>query len=66
MSEQNKTLRKYAPELGLMKESGIGQYIKLFDYQTLQGELELLKKQRAYWKCCSLQGEVGSKESEPK
>lgn len=29
-------LKKYQPELGMMKESGAGQYVKLYDYRDLE------------------------------
>lgn len=29
-------IKKYQPELGMMKECGAGQYVKLYDYRDLE------------------------------
>jgi len=31
-------IQKFDPEYGTMKQSGVGQYVRLFDYRTLEGE----------------------------
>ena len=31
-----KHVSKYQAEYGIMKESGVGQYVKLYDYRTLE------------------------------
>lgn len=39
-------VQKYESEVGLMKESGVGQYVKLYDYRTLQAKIDQLTKEQ--------------------
>lgn len=42
---QAKPIQKYESGVSTMKESGVGQYVKLYDYRTLEGRVAELEAQ---------------------
>lgn len=51
-----KQIQKYESEVGMIKESGVGQYVKLHDYRTLE--------QENYQERCKTQSAINMLETE--
>lgn len=44
------TIPKYEPEYGTMKQSGVGLYVKLSDYEMLEAQIKELVRSEQYSK----------------